>query len=121
MGIVAEFNMYGSIDAYIDDVKMNIPNETANRYRRIIAEWEAEGNQIKPYVPKAIPRLVLKRTIVDRLHLAGKLELARAALDAAPLYTRERWNVRDSVYSDDPDTIALLTSIGADVNAILAE
>jgi hypothetical protein len=28
--------------------------------------------------------------IVDRLEAAGKLEASRAALDAAPLYARER-------------------------------
>lgn len=66
------------------------------------------------------PRLVLKRVIVDRLFAAGKLDAARAALDARPLYVRERWNVRDSVYATDPDTIALLTGIGADPAVILA-
>lgn len=71
--------------------------------------------------PKPAPRLVLKRVIVDRLYADGKLEIARAALDAQPLYTRERWNSRDSVYATDPDTIALLKAIGADPAVILAE
>lgn len=59
--------------------------------------------------------------IVDRLHAAGKLKNIRAALDASPLYIQERWNARDDVYSDNPDTVALLTGIGADVGTILAE
>lgn len=71
--------------------------------------------------PKPQPRLVLKRVIVDRLYAAGKLEAARAALDAQSLYTKERWNSRDAVFASDPDTIALLKAIGADVAAILAE
>ena len=70
--------------------------------------------------PPAPPRLVPKRIIVDRLHAAGKLEAAKAALDAQPLYTRERWNSRDSVYATDPDTVALLKAIGADPDSILA-
>jgi hypothetical protein len=60
------------------------------------------------------------RTIVDRLEAAGKLEAARSALDAASLYTRERWNNRQVVNADDPDANALLQAIGADPVVILA-
>jgi hypothetical protein len=60
------------------------------------------------------------RMIVDRLEAAGKLEAARAALDAAPLYMRERWNNRQLVNADDPDANALLQAIGADPAVILA-
>lgn len=65
-------------------------------------------------------RLVSKSIIVDRLQLAGKLGDARAALDAAPLVLRERWNAISGVYADDADTIALLKAIGADPTVILA-
>lgn len=65
-------------------------------------------------------RLVPKRIIIDRLHEAGLLDRARKALDAAPLYTRERWNARDAVYADDPDSIGFLRAIGADPDVILA-
>lgn len=71
--------------------------------------------------PKPQPRLVPKRVIIDRLYAAGKLEVAKAALDAQSLYTQERWNSRESIYATDPDTIALLTAIGADPEKILAE
>ncbi len=64
-------------------------------------------------------RLVRASVIVDRLQAAGKLQAARAALDAADLYTRERWNARDAIYADDPTAIALLQAIGADPCAIL--
>lgn len=65
--------------------------------------------------------LVSKTVIVDRLHAAGRLNAARAALDAADLYTRERWNVRSAIYSDDETARALLVSIGADPDIILAK
>jgi hypothetical protein len=65
-------------------------------------------------------RLVRRSVIVDRLQAIGKLEAARAALDAADLYSRERWNARAAVYADDPTAIALLRAIGADPDAILA-
>jgi hypothetical protein len=45
--------------------------------------------------------------------------LTRAALDAAPLYTRERRNNRQLVNADDPDANALLQAIGADPAVIL--
>lgn len=65
-------------------------------------------------------RLVPKRIIIDRLHAAGLLDIARKALDAADLYTRERWNARDAVFADDPDTVGFLRLIGADPDTILA-
>ncbi len=58
--------------------------------------------------------------IVDRLQAAGLLAAARAALDAADLYTRERWNTRDSIYADDQTAVALIEAIGADPADILA-
>ena len=70
--------------------------------------------------PASIRILVPKRLIIERLHAAGRLEAARAALDATDLYTRERWNTRDAIYADDESAIALLDAIGADAGAILA-
>lgn len=70
--------------------------------------------------PASIRILVPKRIIIERLHAAGRLEAARAALDAADLYTRERWNTRDAIYADDKSAIELLNAIGADADAILA-
>lgn len=71
--------------------------------------------------PEPERRLVPKRLIIDRLHAAGLLEVARKALDAADLYTRERWNARDAVFADDPESMAFLRLIGADPDAILGE
>lgn len=69
---------------------------------------------------KPLRRPVAKAVIVDRLHAAGKLDAARVALDAADLYTRERWNTRAAIYSDDPAALALLAAIGADPAVIMA-
>ena len=62
--------------------------------------------------PENIRILISKRMIIDRLQAAGKLGAARAALDAAELYTRERWNTREAIYADDESAIALLIAIG---------
>jgi hypothetical protein len=72
-----------------------------------------------PSAAPALRRVVRKSVIVERLQAAGLLEAARAALDAADLYTRERWNARDAIYADDPTAMALLQTIGADPEAIL--
>lgn len=69
----------------------------------------------------ALPRLVPKSLIIKRLHEAGKLAAASAALNAN-LYLRERWYAPDrpAVYADDPEALALLAAIGADPAVILA-
>lgn len=41
----------GSIDATIEGVRMTVPDDLANRHRRMIAQWEAEGNTIPAYIP----------------------------------------------------------------------
>tara|TARA_Y100000780_G_scaffold230633_1_gene253270 strand:- start:131 stop:595 length:465 start_codon:yes stop_codon:yes gene_type:complete len=44
------YTQSGSIQAIIDDQELSIPDDMANRHRRMIADWEAEGNTISPYV-----------------------------------------------------------------------
>lgn len=66
-------------------------------------------------------RRVAKSRIIERLHAAGKLVAASAALDA-DIYARERWYAPDrpSIYADDPDALALLAAISADAGEIMA-
>jgi len=71
-------------------------------------------------VPPTPRRRVPKSVIVARLHAAGKLEAARAALDAQPLIVRERWNAAAAIYADDETALALFAAIGADAAAIMA-
>lgn len=55
------FTESGSIDATIEGVRWTVPNDPSNCYRQMIAEWEAQGNTIPPYVPPATnPYLPLK-------------------------------------------------------------
>ena len=39
-----------SILAVVEGRKVSVPNNTDNRHRQALAEWEAEGNTIEPYV-----------------------------------------------------------------------
>ncbi len=70
--------------------------------------------------PGSVRILVPKCAIIERLHAAGKLAEARVALNAADLYTRERWNTREAIDAVDVTALALLDAIGADAAAILA-
>ncbi len=45
----------GNILVVIDGLEMTVPDDMGNRFRRDIAEWEAAGNTIPPYVPPPVP------------------------------------------------------------------
>lgn len=77
----------------------------------------ADNRKRLPQQRATIPKSI----IIERLHAAGKLAAAKAALDSN-LLLRERWYAPDrpAVNADDPDTIALLQAIGADPKVILA-
>ena len=43
-------NQHKSIKVVLDGQAMHVPDNMDNRHRQVIAEWEAEGNTIEPYV-----------------------------------------------------------------------
>lgn len=47
------YNESGEIRVFFEgaDSESTIPNDMGNRHRQMIAEWEAAGNSIPPYVP----------------------------------------------------------------------
>lgn len=45
------FTESGSIDATIDGMRVTVPDDLSNRHRRMIAEWEAQGNTIPSFDP----------------------------------------------------------------------
>lgn len=68
-------------------------------------------------------RVVKKSTLIRRCHEANVLSSILAILDnPANAYAKARWWSPDwpEVYFDDPDMVAMLTAIGADVAAITA-
>jgi len=100
----------------------NIPNDLRNADRRDYEAWLVAGNVPDTADPQQEPepRLVRKSLIIDRLQALGKLDAAYAALHAAPLYDRQRWETRDSVYFNDPTMLAALSAIGADAAVVMA-
>lgn len=55
----ARRNEDGFIIAVIDGVEWTVPDDPANRYRQMIAEWEAEGNTIPAHEPPPSPTPVI--------------------------------------------------------------
>ena len=43
-------NQHKSIKVVLDGQAMHVPDDMDNRHRQAVAEWEAEGNTIEPYV-----------------------------------------------------------------------
>jgi hypothetical protein len=80
----AKYTSSGSIIAVIDGVQMSVPDDMANRHRQMLAEWEAEGNTIEPYVPPPEPlRPLTARQLRLGLVLNGiSLPSVEAAIDA---------------------------------------
>lgn len=79
------------IDAIIDGASVTIPDTMSNRHRRELAEWEAEGNTIEPFVaPRAADVLdqwragasVSRRDFCLALYGAGILPKDQAILAA---------------------------------------
>lgn len=84
--------------------------------------WDGKAYTPPPSnAPAPPPRPVRKSIIVARLHAAGKLMAASAALNS-DIYARERWYAPDqpAVHADNPEVLGLLKAIGADPDVILA-
>lgn len=55
----ASYNEFGLIIAVIDGITMIVPDAMENTERQLIAEWEAKGNTITPYVAPPLPPIAL--------------------------------------------------------------
>jgi hypothetical protein len=82
----AKYTKSWLIDAVIDDVQYyGISDDVDNRHRRMLSEWEAEGNVIEPYVaPTTAPSAsISRRQFYQAASVMGEItkEEALAALD----------------------------------------
>lgn len=66
------------------------------------------------------PVLVPLAAVLTRIILGGHLDAVLAALQQNPSAAALLMNVREGVYSTDPDARALLAGVGADPDVILA-
>lgn len=103
----------GFVAKQLDDGKyeLTVPNQWAGAIRNADPE---RG-------PAPPQRTVPKSLVMTRLTDAGKINAAFTALMAKPeLFARWFAADRPHVNANDPDTIAFLTALGVDPDAILA-
>jgi hypothetical protein len=96
----AKYTISGYIEAVIDGVTWTVPDDLSNPYRQAIAEWEAEGNVIQPYVPPtdySIPTLTVWQRMTDTEADAvyAELQLQTVRFRMGLLYNQ-------SLYTADP-------------------
>lgn len=93
----------GVIEAVIDGERAAVPDDMSNRHRRMIAEWEAQGNTIPPYEAPDEPEPVtilypadLWRRVTD-----DEAALIVGAMDQQPLRVRKIFETAQVYRSDD--------------------
>lgn len=57
----------GAIDATIEGQRLTVPDTMGNRHRRMISEWEAEGNTIPAYAAPAPTAADVKAEAMRRI------------------------------------------------------
>lgn len=81
------FTEDGFIEATIDGVLMTVPDTMTNRHRRMVAEWEAEGNTIPAYEappePPATSLPLTKRQVVRAMIVGAGIVDPDAFIEAA--------------------------------------
>lgn len=69
------YNSSGSIEITIDGSLLSVPDDPGNRHRQMVAEWEAQGNVIPPFVPQPVaPAPITRRQMLLGLLSIGITE-----------------------------------------------
>jgi hypothetical protein len=115
---LAEFGLKRAVPFEVPAGKVAV-GQAAYREEAGIVYQEFPTEDAPP--PPVERRMVRKSTVQARLIAAGLMETAYAALVASPVQFA-RWFAPDqpAVYADDPDALAFLDAVGADVAVIMA-
>lgn len=98
----AKYTKQGSIFAIIDDQEMTVPDDIENRHRAMIAEWEAVGNLIEPYLPEPKPEPVIIIPVVtlwERMTDAEAIQVSDV-MATQPIRTRQIFLTANTFRSD---------------------
>ncbi|HWD13937.1 MAG TPA: hypothetical protein VG519_11365 [Pseudochrobactrum sp.] len=98
----AKYTKQGSIFAIIDDQEMIVPDDIENRHRAMIAEWEAVGNLIEPYLPEpeSEPVIIIPAvTLWERLTDSETIQV-NDAMATQPVRTRQIFLTANTFRSD---------------------
>lgn len=114
---IAKYDGYGSIIAIIDGVEVAIPDDMGNRYRIMIAEWVAKGNEVEPYIPTPapLPNLTARQLRLG-LNSLGKLAVVEAAINQLPDPTKGEakieWEFASTFRRDHPLILQISPILG---------
>lgn len=118
-----KYDANGALIAVIDGVEMTVPDDLENRHRRMIADWEAEGNTILLYTPPtltdeerraAMPSLTARQLRLGLITNGISLASVQVAVDGiADPTAREMAQVEWEYATTFERTHALISQIGA--------
>ncbi|MCF7645045.1 hypothetical protein KQ944_07810 [Bacillus subtilis] len=98
----AKYTLDGSIIAMISDKVMIIPDNIENRHRILLADWEAAGNAIEPYLPEpeapsviSIPAVTLWERMTE-----AEGEQVEAVMQTQPFRIRQIFTTAQTYRSD---------------------
>ncbi|WP_254799541.1 hypothetical protein [Falsochrobactrum tianjinense] len=92
----------GAILADINGETFSIPDDMGNRHRQLIAEWEASGNVIKPYIetePEPAVTVLSAVTLWERLTEA-EADRVNDAMATQPVRTQRIFTTANTFRSD---------------------
>jgi len=97
-----KYTLDGSMLATISGISMIVPDDIGNRHRSMIADWEAKGNVIEPYVPQPEDPIILSIpavTLWERMTEAEG-EQVEAVMQTQPFRIRQIFTTAQTYRSD---------------------
>lgn len=110
----------GCINATIDGIHIIVPNVPSNRHRKMISEWEAQGNTIPAYEAPStpLPTVVSMRRARLAMLQAGILDNVTAAVEQAGAAAQIEWEYAVEIRRDHPLIATLASGLGMSDNDI---
>lgn len=99
---VIGYTALGSIHVQKDDLDMFVPDDMSNTDRMMVAEWEAEGNVIPPYVePEVDTVTILYPADLWRRVTDEEADAIGEAMGTQPFRLRKIFETASQYRSDD--------------------
>lgn len=119
---VLGYTMGGSIRIVVDDVEYFVPDDMGNKERQMIADWEAQGNVIPPYVPPETSTTyrLFKSVFINRMTASEAVTL-ESILAGADAKLRLMFNSVEYFVSDDPLFSTLHGAVAGALGAVRAD
>lgn len=113
---LAKYTKDGSIVAVISGQQMTVPDDMENRHRILLADWEAAGNAIEPYLPEpealsviSIPAVTLWERMTET-----EGEQVEAVMQTQPFRIRQIFMTAQT-YRSDHELWPLLQQVASEL------